>query len=311
MTFLAGLARISTGRSHWFERASPLRIARERVGGMLSDSASAPFTLASLWRLTVEDLGQRGQDPVVPLAAEIGRRLDGELPLHSAGPLLEKLNSRWWSGVSMNRLRILLCERAWRAGYEVVDLLRAGRAFPPLGTVLAPEPAGLAHLRLMWAYRQRRPWERFAKAVDVFEIAADPHAGAQLAEIPDILLADRSAEIELCGRGVLFQGRLFTKVPESIAVRENREFQEGGFDLFVGEERFHFASDPDELAGRLERWLRLHLGEFLPQAVSQQTRHTQDVLKRLGRLNAVVCPECHNLCLPQFAEIGIRTDPLD
>jgi hypothetical protein len=305
LAFVGGLARLSIGAARPEDRAEPLRQALDRTEALRDIEPNAVPALAELWRLAAEDRGQRGEDPVWPVAEQVGRALAGELPLSFAGPLLEKFSSPWWTSVSMARFRVLVCERAFLAGYEVGDLLRAGRAFPPLGTALKLDPPSLAQLRLLWTLRTSRPWERIGGALTVFELAAERRRGSALADFPDLLLVDERKDIFLCGRGVVFQGGVIGRMPESIAVRENREFQDGGFDLMVGTLRFHFPTSPDALATRLERWLRFYFTEFVQQASAQQARRSGQVPALLGPANRVICPECRQPCLPQFAEVGV------
>jgi hypothetical protein len=308
LAFVAGLARLSVGAGRPELRGGPLQVALDRAESLLRDEKHDPLALAAMWRLAAEDRALLGGDPVPTLVEQIGRCLDGEFPLRYAGPLLENLTGPRWPKATLARLRILVCARAMNSGYEVIDLIRVGRGFPPLGTLIRLEPSGLAKLHLLWSLQRRRPWERIARAPTVFELARDPEARASFEQNPDLLLADPLYPICLTARGVSFQGTQFAHMPESIAVRENREFQEGGFELVVADRRFHFHTDPDDVASRLEQWLRFYFGEFLPQAYAHQYRSSADVLARLQAVNAVLCPECKRPFLPQVGEVGVRPE---
>jgi hypothetical protein len=308
LAFVSGLARLSVGAVRPELRSGPLQVALDRAESLIRDDRHDPPALAALWRLAAEDRALLGGDPVPTLVEQIGRCLDGEFPLRYAGPLLEDLSGPPWSKATMARLRILVCARAMNSGYEVIDLIRVGRAFPPLGGLLRLEPSGLAKLHLLWSLQRRRPWERIARAPTVFELARDPEALASLEESPDLLLADAQYPISLTARGVSLQGTLFAQMPESIAVRENREFQDGGFELVIADRRFHYRTDPEDVAARVEQWLRFYFGDFLPQAYAHQYRSSPDVLARVQVVNSVLCPECKRPFLPQVGEVGVRQE---
>ena len=121
--------------------------------------------LAALRRLMVEDAAAYGADPVPLVVDQIARCFDGRLPLTYAERLLAGWSSEWWTRGNLVRLRVLLCDRAFEAGFEVRNLLDAGRTAPALGDVLRiTDPAGLAGLRLLWSERPTRPWDHCGPA---------------------------------------------------------------------------------------------------------------------------------------------------
>ena len=112
-------------------------------------------------RLQVEADAPAGADPVPAVVQQLARCFQGRLPLAFAQQLLEDWAANWWSAGNLSRLRILLCDRAFEAGFEVRNLLDAGQSAPALGTVLDVErPDALAALRLLWSQRPSRPWDR-------------------------------------------------------------------------------------------------------------------------------------------------------
>src|SRR5205807_1947660 len=95
----------------------------------------------------------------------------------------------WWAAGNLARLRILLCDQAFEAGFEVRSLLDGGAAAPALAAVLKTDaPLGLAALRLVWSLRASRPWDRLGAVRTAFELAEGPGRASDLAERPDVLL---------------------------------------------------------------------------------------------------------------------------
>ena len=83
-----------------------------------------------------------------------------DLDASDIGPLAN-WEPAWWTEGNVARLRILLCDRAFEAGFEVRNLLDAGRNSPGLADVLhTGDPHRLATLRLLWSLRPRRSYLR-------------------------------------------------------------------------------------------------------------------------------------------------------
>ncbi len=96
------------------------------------------------------------------------------------------------------RLRILVADQAFEAGFEVADLLGAGQMAPALAALLRiSDPDGLAALRLLWSLRPTRPWFRCGLSRTVFELATEPQSAELLASYPDLLLVQDSPELPL------------------------------------------------------------------------------------------------------------------
>jgi hypothetical protein len=245
------------------------------------------------------------------VAAEVDRCFRRELPLNYAQSLLAEWEANWWTAGNLARLRVLLCDRAFEAGLEVRQLREAGRNAPALGDVLQVDDRhGVAQLRLLWSLRPRRPWGGWSEAVTAFEVAADPGAGQRLlGSYPDLLLMDpEEPAILLCGRGVVFQGALFTELPDPLGARARRGPWGGAYELRVGGHRFPITGDPDDLISRLEHWFNFYFGDFRPQVAGVYAWQAPEGMKPTEAQEAVACPECLRLLLPRLGEVGMLVE---
>ncbi len=309
--FLGGLAVTSIGHGHAERRAESLarvlRITENAVAGRAAPLAH----LAALRRLELADMTAAGADLVPPMVAQIGRCFEGELPLAFAQWLLADWDMGGQKPGNLLRLRVLLCDRAFEAGLEVSDVLEAVRTAPALAEVLQVEhPDELGQLRLLWSLRPRRPWDGWSEAVTVFELANDPEACCKLlGQYPDLLLVDRGMPaIFLCGRGVFFQGVLFTESGRSVEVKARQDIEAVEYEVIVAEHRFQLPSDPTPLVKRLEHWFRYHFHEFLPQVSGVYAWHAPQGSQRLHFQEAILCPECRQLLLARIGEVGRMID---
>jgi hypothetical protein len=319
--FLAGLAQRSeeAGDPAW--RAPLLPGLLKRTENAIVNGEGPPNHLAALRRLAVADAARAGVDPVPVVVEQLARCFQGRLPLAFAEHLLDDWQSEWWTRGNLARLRILLCDRAFEAGFEVGNLLDAGQNAPALGTVLGTdEVQGLAALRLLWSLRPSKPWDRCGPVLTAFELAADPKYAPLLGRHPDLLLwqeepdwpevADAQDDtlstmrILLCVRGVFLQETLLTAVPREVALR----MRFLGSELVVDEHHFRSPGPLDNLATRIERWCRYAFNEFLPQAVKVQTWQSPDRAAILRAWGAVSCPECRRYLLARVGEVGIALD---
>ncbi len=270
--------------------------------------------LSALWRLTVQDQAGQGEDPLPALLEQVSRCFAGKLPLVYAGHLLGGLPepgaTDWWTKGQWQRLQVLLCEQAFAAGLELSDLIDACRAQRVLGYHLGLEELdNLAQRRLLWSFRLSRPWERFAAAATVFEVAANPRTGCKLlARIPDLLLAVEGTPLFVSGRGLWFEDTWFTAMPESIEVKTRRHDRQTGYELIIGPHHFSFDPNPDALAARLEKWFRYYFRDFLPQVAAVHSWRSPDVGKKLQAKNGVGCPDCKKKILTRQGEVGITMD---
>lgn len=311
--FLAGLALLSGGDGYEPLRTSLMPDVVKRTENALEMALAPPGHLAALRRLMVEDAVARGADPVPLVVDLLARCFEGHISLRFAEHLLAGWESIWWTPGNKVRLRVLLCDRAFEAGFEVRNLLDAGQNAPALGRVFGTENvANLAALRLLWSLRPTRPWDRCGDPLTVFDLAADPKRTELLGLVPDLLLWQtegdwlvaasgetdpKPAHIYFCLRGIVLQGVLFTDRPRVVEVNARGRYN----DLVIGEQRFRSSGPLDMLALRMERWFRYAFSEFLtalPQVEKWRAPDRQAILRAWG---AVTCPQCHHQLLPHVA----------
>jgi hypothetical protein len=312
--FLAGLAMCSVGRGQPDLRVPNLKRVLDLTEKAVAEAAAPLSHLAALYRLAAADAAALGRDPVPLVAAQIGRCFLGKLPITYAQWLLEEWEGSWWTGGNLARLRVLLCDRAFEAGLEVLDLLEAGHAAPALGDVLEiSNTDALAQLRLLWSLRPRRPWDRCGEAVSAFELARDPEQGRRLlSRYPDLLLADQSfPAVFLCGDGVIFQDITFTAFPRVVETRARRDFDRVQYEMILGEHRLPFARDPGPWVGRLDRWFRFHFHDFLPQVTGVYAWQTPRDTRPMLFQEPVPCPECRRRLLLRVGNVGLSAGAED
>jgi hypothetical protein len=318
--FLAGLALISGGDRYEPLRAPLLPDLVKRTENALVMGLAPPGHLAALRRLMVEDAVWRGADPVALTVELLARCFEGRWSLLFAEDLLAGWETSWWTPGNCARLRILLCDRAFEAGFEVRNLLDAGQTAPALGALLGTgERSRLAALRLLWSLRATRPWDRCGDPLTVFDLAADPKREELLGRYPDLLLWQeepdwltaapgvtdpKPSQIMFCVRGVLLQGVLFTETPRVVEV--NARFR--SYDLIIGEHRFRSSGQLDALALRIERWFRYAFSEFLPTLPRVEKWKAPDRIAILRAWGSVFCPECGRSLLPRVGQIGIALE---
>jgi hypothetical protein len=263
--------------------------------------------LAALERLAIADAVAMGHDPVPLVVEQVGQCFHGRLPLAFAQWLLAEWEGPWWTAGNLARLRVLLCDQAFEAGWEVTDLLEAGLMAPALEDVLQTnDPNGLAHLRLLWSLRPSRPWASWSEALTVFELALEADNGqAWLGKYPDLLLLDEGGPaVIVCGRGLVFQETMFTDLPANLEMKARRDFDGIEYELIVGVHRFRLVTDPTALVGRLEHWFRYHFKEFLTQADGVRRWQAPEGSKSAQFQEPVACPECRRLLVPRAGQVG-------
>jgi hypothetical protein len=318
--FLAGLADVCAGDGYarlrsWILPTLLSRTEREVVQG------HAPVSfLAPLIRLGVEDV-TAGGDPIPAVARHVARCFDGKVPLRLAERLLGDWRADWWTKGNLARLRILLCDRAFGAGFEVRNLLDAGENSPALADVLgARDMHGLAALRLLWSMRAERPWDRCGEALTAFELAEDVDNAPLLERHPDLLLFQEeprwqvvadggtgkmgSARIVLSTSGVCLQGMEYVTTPLLVEVRGKAS----GDELRMGAHVFRGPQPLDELAVRMERWFRFAFQEFLPKTRAAAHWRPPDRAALLRAWGTVPCPECGTRMLARTGEVGLALD---
>jgi hypothetical protein len=318
--FLAGLAIQSCADGYGPLRESLLPELLKHTESAVAMGLAPPGHLAALQRLMIEDSVARGAEPV-PLVVELlARCFEGRFSLRFAEHLLAGWEASWLTPGNLVRLRVLLCDRAFEAGFEVRNLLDAGHNAPALGRVLGTDNvANLAALRLLWSLRPTRPWDRCGDPLIVFDLAADPQRAELFDRCPDLLLWQmepewlvaapgdtdpKPAQITFCVRGIYLQSVLFTEVPRVVEVNARWRYH----DLIIGEHRFRSSGDLDMLALRMERWFRYAFSEFLPTLPRVEKWQAPDRLAILRAWGAVSCPECHRQLLPRVGQVGIALE---
>jgi hypothetical protein len=319
--FLAGLARQCADPRDAPLRAPLFPALLKRMENAVKGGTGPPGHLAILYRLVIEDAAVVGEDPVPLVVEQLARCFVGRLPMVFAERLLEDWRCDWWTRGNLARLRVLLCDRAFEAGFEVRNLLDAGQSAPALGAVLeCDDPDGLAALRLLWSLRPSRPWDRCGEAVTAFELAADPGREGQLGRYPNLLLWQgapewlieaeggkgelEAAEILLCAEGVRLQGFLFVAPPRVVEVNTKPV----GSELVMEPYTFRSPGGMDGLAQRMERWFRYAFHEFLPAVESVLNWRSPDRAAILRAWGAVPCPDCRRYLLPRVGEVALALD---
>jgi uncharacterized C2H2 Zn-finger protein len=319
--FLAGLALITPPGAFPRRQAPFLANLLKRTEEAVAAGSCPPSHLAALHRLAMEEAGVRGADLVPLVVDQLACCFEGQLPLIYAESLLTDWRNDGWTRGARIRLRVLLCDRAFEAGFEVTNLLDVGRTGPVLGEILGTEDAAdLAALRLLWSQRPTRPWDHCGEARTVFDLAADASSTDLLGRRPDLLLWQRepswvvateggeepmrAAEIMLCTGGVWLQEVRFTEAP---TVVEETHTSFGG-QLALGKRRFRGAGEIDALARRMERWFRFAFNDFLPQMANVAAWRSPERAAILRAWGAAPCPECGRPMLPRVGAIGAALD---
>jgi hypothetical protein len=308
--FLAGLATVSVDRGQAVVRAAALRHVLDVTAKAVSVGECPVVLLVPLQRLAMADAARGGTDVIPQVAQQIGQALQGRLPLAAANLLLSEWESSIWDALNLQRLRILICELAFECGFEVRDLVGAGRDHPALAEVLGTDDTlALARLRLLWGMRPRRPWDFAGAVTTVFEVAAQREPSTlHLEKTPDLLLFARNRpQVALCGRGLFFQGELFEKLPAVVEIREIWRMFGRDYELSLDERRFAFATDPDAIVKQLERWFRFYFREFHPQLEAVRNWVAPAPVAALLSGEAIPCPDCERTFFARVGDVGIAS----
>ena len=132
-TFLAGLALTTISHGRPETRRQELDRALDTIERAVAAGTAPLAHFAALQRLAVADAVATGNDPVLMVVDQVGPCFEGRLPLAFAQWLLAEWEGSWWTSGNLARLRVLLCDRAFEAGWELVDLLEARVCGPRLG----------------------------------------------------------------------------------------------------------------------------------------------------------------------------------
>ena len=69
-----------------------------------------------------------------------------------------------------------------------------------------------------------------------------------------------------------------------------------------------FSRDPEDLVPRLERWLRYHFGEFLPQAKHVLGWRSPGLPLTFRLQKTVPCPECRRELMPRIGDLAVLVE---
>jgi hypothetical protein len=312
--FIAGLALTSINHGEPLARARVLEHLLTVTERAVTAGTAPVAHLAVLWRLATEDALLGGHDPARWVTTQVARCFDGKLPLAFAQHLLAEWESNCWTRVNLARLRVLLCDRAFEAGFEVGDLADLGRVVPALADAMQIDDLhGLLQLRLLWSLRPTRPWDRCGEATTVFELAPEPERARKvLGEYPEVILAsDGPPSAILTTRGVVFRSTLLTALPRTLGVRERRTMFGAGFELMIDQHRFWFNHDPEPVVNQLMEWLKFYFREFLPRLDEVRGWRSPGLPQALRGPETVHCPECGQALLGRRGEIGAAIRPAE
>lgn len=314
--FLTGLARLYSREGRTDAPEEELARYVQLTEAAVEQGKAPAAHLAALVRLQIEQQADDEDDPVPLVVRWLTRCLTGKLPVQLAQELLEDWAAEWWTPVNLARLRILVCDRAFEAGFEVENLIDLGQTAPALGTILRLEaPRRLAALRLVWSLRANRPWDRLGEVVTAFELASSSERSGPLSERPDLLLrgedrrfplsvdggSPRPATVQVTLAGVWVQDLLFIIPPRQVEVRP----RSGSCEMILGRDAFRSAVELDNLARQLERWFRWVFHDLLPRVdgvLEWRSPHRGAILRAWG---AITCPECRQFLLPRVGEVGL------
>jgi hypothetical protein len=316
--FVAGLAQLSRDQQRDDLPETPLAQVLGLFLQALEERKAAPEHVAVVARLFVEIAARNGNDPVSLVEKWASLAFEGRIALSFVQALLVDWQADFWSQGQLARLRLRLVDRAFEAGFEVEELLKAAQSAAALGVVIGSEaPRRLAALRLLWSMRASRPWDRLGPVRTAFELAAVPSRIAIFERHADVLLwcedatplssaeeMQRPAVIQFTLAGVWINEELIATPPREIELRQVGMM----YEMNVNRLRFRSPVDLEPLVRRLERWFRFVFQEFLPRV--DETRHWKSPgqEKRWRAWGAIPCSECRRSLLPRVGEVGVGVE---
>ena len=220
------------------------------------------------------------------------------------------------------RLRILLCDRAFEAGFEVTNLLELRRTVSALAEVLGTDDtAGLSALRLLWSQRPTRPWDQCGEARTVFDLAGDPGVRPFIGRASRFAVVAARADVGCSRRGrrgadasggnhALRWRRLVARcaVYRGADRGGGNAYRASAVSLALGK-----TSTPRAL-GKSTLWPDgWNAGSASPSRISSQTAgvaawRAPEQVAVPARWGAARCPECGRHILGRVGEIGVMLD---
>ncbi len=291
-----------------------------------------PEYLAYLKALQLDDERRLDRDMIIPLADEIGYVLAGHLPARYLEHLLAVFSLNSLRSGQKNRLRILLLDRAFSLGWEVIDLQELAHLIPTFAILLQTQNTeALAALRWLWEIRKDRPWQVIDTATTSFDLARYPMLGEAIIEnhselylyqaIADIQSSSKTpSPILITREGIIYQSIVISSEKTTIEVHQKvakptSEQADGSvkivYQIAIGEVLLDIDHDPANLVDKLIRWRDYYFKQFLPNVPLILQKRTQNLWEPLLSQRKMVCPQCQETLLPVPGDMGIKFDDLD
>jgi predicted RNA-binding Zn-ribbon protein involved in translation (DUF1610 family) len=305
---LTRVCRSSLGRGDPAERAALVKEVLERAAaeGDLQLLAAASILQAS-------DRARMGHDHASAVAAPIAEAIRGERSTAFAELAAEcyLASEPPPPAPERARIRVLLLEAAFEAGFSPRDLNELWIAAPRLRALMGVEP--LHRLALLHGVAKMQPdrgWERIARAESVFELCRSaPNIGGRLlAEFPDLLLCHRPdpdteaqlGPVLICTRGIAVGGRMLADPQTEVSL----EKAGGRIELVFGPHRFPLERQPiGDLPGVIREWLRFRAWALLPLLDNYLLAGSPAITARVLKPFRTRCPQCGT------SATILRTDP--
>lgn len=269
--------------------------------------------LACVERLILSDAATAGNDFVLMTARQLARSLTGEMPFEFAQQMLADWRMPEWTEVNRARLRILLLDLSFEAGWEIEGLEALAEQAPALGELLdLRRHDQTCEMRWLWSLRAQRPWDRIAPARTCYELALEGPDQAQLfKKCPDLLFReDREDGITVCSSGVIWRRWHLTQLPRRIHITEVVRNNRRSYSLAIEGDHVALAYDPTPLVHRLDHWLTFLQESFQTHAKETRT-WTPAPLSSVNDLLSVRCPECQRKLVPRRGKLGRQPDVPD
>ncbi|MBI2806903.1 MAG: hypothetical protein HYX68_18135 [Planctomycetes bacterium] len=304
--FLHGLMAISDAQTHKINLDLLLECCEEASVAARTDPV-ALSCLNVLSRRCIEEMREAGDDPfdfILTLAAECFK---GRLPLAFLGDLLRCFHAKEraaWSKADLNRLPILLADRAFAAEMDLDDWFSLGRAFPAAHAVLNLENRWhWLQFHALWTEYQRRPWEAIGPAVGMIDLAKNPRPHQELLSFyPDVLLYVAKANLVIGTKGVWIEGVCVTAYQPGVEVAM-RKFG-GEYEIVIGDQRIRAPENPSAYLNDIRRWLSWYFHQFV-KSVPAAPRPMIESRNRMWQLGKIDCPECAKPLYPCPADLGV------
>ncbi len=305
--FLQGLTEISERIAHHHLSQDVLIDCCEEASEAGRTDPLAVTCLAAMSRHCLADMRDGGEDAfdfVLTLASECFK---GKLPLSFLSDLLANFHGKErsaWTKSDLNRLPIMIAERAFTAELDLDDWFNLGRAFPILGAVLNLDSRWhWLQFHALWKHQQRKPWEAAGYALTMLELAQIPKQHEDLlAFYPDVLLYIAKANLVIGTKGVWIEGVCISSYQANAEIAWLRTST--GFEISIGAVRIRTPENPRDALDEIKRWLRWYFQDFVP-SIPTAPRPMTESRHRMWQLDKTACPECSRALVPCPGDLGI------